>query len=164
MDTLWAPWRMEYILSAKQDGCFMCDLIAADQDRENLILRRGEHALILLNRYPYNNAHLMVAPYRHVADLADLTDAESLEVMQLTQFALRQLRATVAPHGFNVGVNLGKAAGAGLEEHVHLHVVPRWNGDTNFMPLLAETRVMPQALLKLYDQLLPAFAPTPPSA
>jgi len=157
MDRLWAPWRMEYILAAKVPECFLCDIIASDDDAAHLVLRRETHALVLLNKYPYNNAHLMVAPYRHVADLTELTPEEAAAVMHLTQFTIARLRQAVHPQGFNVGINLGKAAGAGLEEHVHVHVVPRWVGDTNFMPMLADTKVMPQALHELYDQLRPHF-------
>jgi len=148
---------MAYILAAKQPGCFLCDLIASDDDAQHWVLRREELALVVLNKYPYNNAHLMVTPYRHVSDLTDLTEDESVAVMKLTQFTLARLREAVHPQGFNVGINLGKAAGAGLEEHVHVHIVPRWVGDVNFMPMLAETKVMPQALHELYDQLLPFF-------
>ena len=148
---------MEYILAAKQPGCFLCDMIQADQDRDNLILRRFETVFVVMNRYPYNNGHCMVAPYRHLSDMTKLTDAESLALMQAVQFTLRALKVALKADGFNVGINLGKIAGAGLEEHLHIHIVPRWNGDTNFMPVLADTKVMPQALFELYDQLAPHF-------
>ena len=148
---------MEYILTAKQPGCFLCDMIHADQDRDHLILKRFDAVFVVMNRYPYNNGHCMVAPYRHLSAMEDLTDNESLALMQAVQFTLRALKVALKADGFNVGVNLGKIAGAGLEEHLHIHIVPRWNGDTNFMPVLADTKVMPQALFELYDQLAPHF-------
>lgn len=148
---------MDYILATKKPGCFLCDLIAEDRERENLVLRREEHTLTLMNRYPYNNGHLMVAPYRHIDSIEALTPEEQLEMMQAVAFATRVLRGLIKADGFNIGINLGKAAGAGLEEHLHVHIVPRWNGDTNFMPVLTNTKVMPQALYELYDLLLPAF-------
>ena len=157
MKSIWAPWRMDYILADKQAGCFLCDLLQEDRDRDNLILLRAEHAFVVMNKYPYNNGHLMIAPYRHCALMEDLIDDESLALMQLTQRAVRVMKAVIKANGFNVGINLGKAAGAGLEEHLHIHVVPRWDGDTNFMPVLADTKVMPQALYEMYDQLHPAF-------
>ena len=157
MQRLWAPWRMDYILAAKQPGCFLCDPIHAEQDREYLVLQRRQHSFTIMNRYPYNNGHCMVVPYRHVASLSDLVDEELLELMQATRDCVTILRDTMRLDGANVGINLGEAAGAGLEEHLHIHIVPRWQGDTNFMPVLAATKVMPQALYELYDQLHPAF-------
>lgn len=157
MKRIWAPWRMHYILDSKQSGCFLCDMIQKDQDREHLILLRTEHVFVVMNKYPYNNGHLMVTPYRHVARMEDVTDDEALGLMQQTRDAVRALKTVISPDGFNIGINLGKTAGAGLEDHLHVHIVPRWNGDTNFMPVLAETKVMPQSLLDTYDQLLPAF-------
>ncbi len=157
MKRIWAPWRMPYILDSKQPGCFLCDMIQEDRDRDNLMLLRGEHAFIVMNKYPYNNGHLMVAPYRHISTMEALNDEESLALMNLTRMAVRVLQSVVKAEGLNIGINLGKVAGAGLEEHLHMHIVPRWHGDTNFMPVLADTKVMPQALFELYDQLLPAF-------
>ncbi len=157
MKRLWAPWRMDYILANRKPGCFLCDMLQEERDRDNLILQRVEHAFVVMNKYPYNNGHLMIAPYRHVSLMEDLTDDEALALMQTTQHTLRILKSVIRPDGFNVGINLGKAAGAGLEEHLHIHVVPRWNGDTNFMPVLSDTKVMPEALFALYDRLLPAF-------
>ncbi len=148
---------MEYILAEKQPGCFLCDMLTADQDRENLILLRQELVFILLNRYPYINGHCMIAPYRHVSDLEELTEAESAAVMDATQLCVGVLKSALCPDGLNVGINLGKVAGAGLEEHLHVHVVPRWSGDTNFMSVTAHTKVMPQSLFDLYDQLHPHF-------
>lgn len=160
MQTLWAPWRMEYILQPKPDGCFLCEVFSADpsRDAEHLVLHRGAACAVVMNRYPYNNGHLLVAPYRHVAGVGDLNRAERLEMMDLLAAAVRVLTRTIHPDGFNIGFNLGKVAGAGLEAHLHQHIVPRWNGDTNFMPVLAEVKVIPQALEALRDVLAKAFA------
>lgn len=162
MQRLWAPWRMDYILAAKQKDCFLCEMIQSDRDRDNLLLQRRQHSLVVMNRYPYNNGHCMVAPYRHVAELHELNDAERLELMQATSVCVATLKQVMRCDGANVGINLGEAAGAGLREHLHIHIVPRWEGDTNFMPVLAATKVMPQALFELYDQLLPYFPATKP--
>lgn len=153
MDRLWAPWRMAYILGARQPGCFLCDIVQADRDEENLVLERGEHAALLMNRYPYNNGHLMVAPYQHTDALEGLRPEALSELMTLCVRGCARLRQAVRPHGFNVGLNLGAAAGAGLKDHLHLHIVPRWEGDTNFMPVLAEVKVIPQSLGELWRQL-----------
>ncbi len=157
MKRIWAPWRMEYILQPKSKGCFLCEGFTDDQDRDRLILRRGTHCAIMMNRYPYNNGHLMVAPLRHIDRLEELTDSESAELMHFTQASIRVLRQYMKPDGFNVGLNLGEAAGAGLKEHLHQHIVPRWSGDTNFMPAIGETKVMPQSLGDVYEGLLPLF-------
>ncbi len=159
MQQLWAPWRMEYILQEKPEGCFLCDIPAAAHDRETLLLKRGRHGGIVMNRYPYNNGHLMVFPFRHVSALGDLSPDERLEIMDLLDQAVDALTQVAAPQGFNVGINLGKVAGAGLEEHLHVHVVPRWEGDTNFMPVTTDVRVIPQALTDLWDQLYPVLNP-----
>lgn len=151
---------MEYILAAKEPGCFLCTMIDDDQDRDHLILKRGPLSFTVMNRYPYNNGHCMVAPYRHVASMEELNDDEALDVVHGVRNATRVLKSVVQADGFNVGINLGKAAGAGLEEHLHVHVVPRWTGDTNFMPVMANTKVMPQALFELFDQLQPHFQET----
>lgn len=155
--TIWAPWRIEYILSDKEDGCFLCKMFAEENDRDNLLLKRGKTCVVVMNRYPYNGGHLMVAPYRHLEHLRDMAPEERLEMADLTIEAVEILKAALKPDGLNLGCNLGKAAGAGLEDHVHQHIVPRWNGDTNFMPVLADTRVMPQALQEQYDVLFPLF-------
>ncbi|MFQ5894342.1 MAG: HIT domain-containing protein [Nitrospinota bacterium] len=156
MKRLWAPWRMEFIQSAhREDGCLLCRLPAEGEDERNLILLRGEKTYLLLNRYPYAHGHLMVVPYRHVADLEALEAEEGAELFQLSQRAVATLRRAIRAQGFNLGVNLGSEAGTGVADHLHLHVVPRWRGDTNFMPLLAETRVMPQHLEEAYAQLAP---------
>ena len=150
---------MDYILQSKQPGCFLCDMIHEDKDREHLLLKRDKAGFIVMNRFPYNNGHLMVAPYRHVAGLEDLNADETDAWMKLTREAVVILKERMKPDGFNIGINLGTVAGAGLKDHIHLHIVPRWNGDTNFMPVIGETKVMPQDLFELWDQLHPAFNP-----
>lgn len=158
MQRLWAPWRMEYILKSRAEGCFLCEIAQSGEDQKNLVLRRGAACLLLLNRYPYNNGHLMVAPYRHADTLEVLNDQERLELMSLAAAACTALNKAVHPDGFNIGINLGTPAGAGLKDHLHLHIVPRWEGDTNFMPVLAEVKVIPQALDDLWRQLSQALA------
>lgn len=154
MERLWAPWRMEYITNAdKTEGCIFCKFPAETDDAKNLLLYRGEHSLLMLNAYPYSNGHLMVAPYRHTADLNDLEDPELLELTHLVRKAVNLLKETFHPDGFNVGVNMGRVAGAGIADHVHIHVVPRWNGDTNFMPVLGDVRVIPESLQSVYQRL-----------
>jgi ATP adenylyltransferase len=153
MNALWAPWRMEYILGPKDGECFLCAAASGGDDRAHRVVRRGAACFGLLNRYPYNNGHLLIAPYRHVRGLDELNDVERLELMNLADELVRALREAVRPDGFNLGLNLGKVAGAGLETHLHLHVVPRWNGDTNFMPIVAGTKVIPQALDELWERL-----------
>jgi ATP adenylyltransferase len=144
---LWAPWRLEYIQSAdEQPGCFLCAASADGDDEELLVVHRGERAVVLLNRFPYSPGHVMVAPHRHGIEFEELEDAEALEVHRLAGTAVAALRETTSPDGFNLGWNLGRAAGAGVVDHVHLHVVPRWSGDTNFMPVLADVKVMPEHL------------------
>lgn len=158
MDRLWTPWRMPYLRGEdeKPDGCIFCHKVSSSDDQEH-ILHRGEFCYIALNRYPYSNGHLMVIPYLHVPSLEDLDTATLGEMMQLVNHSLAALREAYAPHGFNVGVNLGKAAGAGIADHVHMHVVPRWMADTNFMPVVGETRVIPELLDESYAQLKPIF-------
>ncbi len=146
MKQLWAPWRLEYIQGAdEQEGCVFCRAPGLG-DEEGLVVHRGERAFVLLNRYPYASGHLMVAAYRHEGDFAALEAEEALEVHRLTATGLGVLSQVMAPQGFNVGWNLGRIAGAGVVDHVHLHAVPRWAGDTNFMPVLADVKVMPEAL------------------
>jgi ATP adenylyltransferase len=158
-EQLWAPWRFDYVASSdsspKGDGSFLSELPKQENDRENLILLRGNHAFVILNRFPYTSGHLMVAPYRETADMADLSDEELLEIAQLTAKAVGWLKKAYSPDGFNIGVNLGKAGGAGVPTHLHWHVVPRWNGDTNFMTAVGGTRVIPQSLESCYDLLKP---------
>ncbi|MBI2194333.1 MAG: HIT domain-containing protein [Planctomycetes bacterium] len=157
MKRLWAPWRIEYIRSKKEKGCLFCRCFQEGVNRDRLVLVRNPECLCLLNRYPYNNGHLMVAPATHCARLADLPRGELIAMMNLVQRAERLLSRTLRPEGFNIGFNLGRAAGAGIKDHLHLHVVPRWNGDTNFMPVLGDVRVISQSLEDLYDTLLTAL-------
>jgi ATP adenylyltransferase len=156
--TIWAPWRIDYILGEKEAGCFLCRLFGETNDRENLLLYRGETCAVVMNRYPYTSGHLMVTPYRHIESLKQLTPTERTELTNLTIETTELLQTALSPDGLNLGFNLGAAAGAGLKDHIHQHIVPRWVGDTNFMPVLSDTRVMPQALLEQYDVLKPLFA------
>ena len=161
LQRLWTPWRMSYIRGeGKSGGCPFCVLPAGDAeaDREALIVHRGEAAYVILNAYPYNPGHLMVVPYRHVAGYDDLTTAELHEIADLCQRAVRALKDTSGPSAFNIGLNVGALAGAGIAEHIHQHVVPRWGGDTNFMPVIGQTRVLPELLEETYQRLAPAFA------
>ncbi len=153
MDTIWAPWRMKYILGEKTDGCFICDIVASDEDRKNQMVKRGKFCVVLINRYPYNNGHLLVAPFRHVPSLNEMTPEERSEMMELTVEATNIISATMNADGFNIGLNIGAVAGAGLKDHVHQHIVPRWNGDTNFMPVIGDTKVIPQALDAVWELL-----------
>lgn len=157
---LWAPWRMEFIRAPKETECFLCRILREGpaEDARNLVVRRGANGLLLLNRYPYNSGHLMVAPFRHVGRLGELTAAERGEMLELACLAERLLDRVVRPQGYNVGINEGAAAGAGLKDHLHLHVVPRWEGDTNFMPALGNVRVMPQALDEMHAALAAELA------
>jgi ATP adenylyltransferase len=157
VERLWAPWRLEYVQSAdEQEGCVFC-LALRDETDEPLVVHRGERAFVLLNKFPYAAGHLMVAPSRHVGGLIDLDDEEALEVHRLTAASLRALDGAFRPEGYNVGWNLGRVAGAGVVDHVHLHVVPRWAGDTNFMPVLADVRVIPEALADTKRRLAAAW-------
>lgn len=155
-ERLWAPWRLAYIKSENptpQPECFLCHYLAQDtaSDAGNLVVRRGQHTVTVLNRYPYNNGHLLIAPQRHVAELSDLDDGTSLEIMHEMQRLVTELRRKLNADGFNCGLNLGHVAGAGLPGHLHWHIVPRWNGDTNFMPVLANIKVIPQSLEALHE-------------
>jgi ATP adenylyltransferase len=157
MKHLWSPWRLEYLTRSKTDGCIFCHAAQDDKDRENLVLFRGDRAFLILNRYPYNNGHLMVVPYSHTSTLESLDAPILTDMMLLLNRALAALRVAMQPDGFNVGLNLGRVAGAGIESHVHIHVVPRWLGDTNFMPIVGDVRVVPQTWLQTYDQLKEAL-------
>ena len=161
MKHLWSPWRLEYLTAPKDEECIFCSAAEAEDDREKLVLLRGEQAFLILNRYPYNNGHLLVVPYAHVPSLEDLDAATLAEVMVLLNRGLGALRTAMSPDGFNIGANLGKVAGAGVEDHVHLHVVPRWTGDTNFMPIIGDMRVVPQTWLQTYDDLKAALEAQP---
>jgi ATP adenylyltransferase len=154
---------MAYIEVKEPQGCIFCTKPAAGDDREQLILYRGELCFVMMNLFPYNNGHLMVAPFRHTADLVGLTGEEQAEMMRLTRHCVRVLTAAMRPEAFNIGMNLGRTAGAGVADHLHMHVVPRWNGDTNFMPVLGETKVLPDALLPGYDKLAAAFREAGPA-
>jgi len=154
MKAIYAPWRMTYIKSDKPDGCVFCK---ESLRQEDLILLEGKTAYVMLNLYPYINGHLMIIPYRHVCKLNELTPEEKLEMFQLIDVSVRALEDCMHPEGFNVGINLGKAAGAGVDDHVHIHVVPRWIGDTNFMTIIGEVRVIPDDLIKTWEKLIPFF-------
>ena len=157
---IWAPWRLAYVKDASKDieeECIFCAKPAAGDDEANLVVHRGERCFVILNKFPYTNGHLMVAPYEHVATLPEVEAETVAELMALAQEAMTILERTYAPHGYNVGFNQGRVAGAGVEHHIHLHVVPRWGGDTNFMPVIADTRVMPQSLEDSYAALRGGF-------
>ena len=157
MEKLWAPWRLEYIEQADdQDGCIFCRALEGD-DEDRLVLHRGREAFALLNRFPYASGHLMVAPYRHVGEFSELGDGEALEVHRLASRGMTALAQLYGPQGFNLGWNLGRIAGAGVVDHVHLHVVPRWAGDTNFMPVLADVKVIPEHLAESRRKLAEAW-------
>jgi ATP adenylyltransferase len=157
MKKLWAPWRLSFILGPKSKGCIFCQLPKAKKDRENLILYRGRYHYVILNKFPYNNGHLMVVPYRHIKDLHRLSREENAEMMELCGVTARVLGETMGPQGYNLGMNLGVAGGAGIRDHLHMHVVPRWNGDTNYMPLLSDTKVLVEMISDTYDRLAPAI-------
>ncbi len=156
-EVLWAPWRMDYIVSEKEAGCIFCEKPREQRDAANLILWRGQTTFVMLNRYPYNNAHLMVVPEAHVAALTELDASQRSELMETTALCEDVLRRVLQPDGLNVGMNLGAAAGAGIAEHLHLHIVPRWQGDANYMTIVGEIRVIPQHLDHTYQQLAPYF-------
>jgi ATP adenylyltransferase len=154
---LWAPWRLEYVGSAdEQEGCFFCAALEG-ADEDGLVVHRGERALVLLNKFPYSSGHLLVAPRRHTGAFAGLADDEALELHRLAAEGMSALTATYGPDGFNLGWNLGRVAGAGVLDHVHLHVVPRWAGDTNFMPVLADAKVLPEHLVETRRRLAEAW-------
>jgi ATP adenylyltransferase len=160
MENLWAPWRMAFIApkTPQSQECIFCTQPAEHRDEKNHILYRGERCYIMLNRYPYNNGHLMIAPFQHVGTIEKLSAETLAELMAQAQLALKALRFAMKPDGFNMGINEGKVAGAGFADHMHLHIVPRWNGDTNFMPVIAEIKVMPEHLDLVYQQLKEAIA------
>jgi ATP adenylyltransferase len=159
MERLWAPWRLEYITTADEaeaEGCFLCAAVEGD-DEQGLVVARGRQALVVLNKYPYASGHLLVAPARHEGEFGGLTDEEVTEIHRLASQGLGALAETYSPQGYNLGWNLGRIAGAGLPGHVHLHVVPRWAGDTNFMPVLADVKVLPEHLLETRRRLAAAW-------
>ena len=155
---LWAPWRLAYIKHEQpavpdDRQCFLCRSLSQSNDKENLVLLRTDASCVVLNRFPYNNGHLLVAPLAHKGEFGDLTEEESLDLQKLIGRMIERLRETMRPDGFNIGLNLGRVAGAGLPGHLHWHIVPRWHGDTNFMPVISDTKVMPQSLQALYELL-----------
>jgi ATP adenylyltransferase len=163
MEKLWSPWRSEYIESLKSDEdktkCIFCPMVnLKPADKDNLLVENGEYTFTLLNLYPYNNGHLMVVPKRHTNDFAALTTQEISESFQKLQLAEKALRKVFNPHGFNIGANIGRVAGAGIEDHLHFHIVPRWNGDTNFMPVIGDVKVISQDLAETKSKLLKAYS------
>jgi ATP adenylyltransferase len=157
MKILWAPWRSKYVTKVeKNEECIFCQKLDG-KDEENLVLWRGNTCFAMLNIFPYNNGHLMIAPYRHIASLKDLNEEEKLELMQALTLWLEILKEALQCQGFNIGMNIGKVAGAGVPDHIHLHIVPRWEGDTNFMPVIGETKVIPQSLSSTYKMLKTAL-------
>ncbi len=159
MDRLWAPWRMKYISNVDKEttSCIFCEKPESENDRENLILFRGKKAFVIMNLYPYNNGHLMVVPYAHCSSLNQLSNEEISEIWELVRTATQILSDAIKPEGFNVGMNIGRVAGAGIDQHLHMHIVPRWNGDANFMPVVGETKVISQGITEAYDTLKPRF-------
>jgi ATP adenylyltransferase len=159
LERLWTPWRSEYVTSAGEgEGCIFCDHLAQGDDRAARILYRGDQAFVILNAFPYNTGHLMVAPLRHVGDICELAGDERNEMMSLTSESIAIIRSAMKAHGFNVGMNLGTVAGAGIPGHIHMHVVPRWGGDTNFMPVVGRTKVLPEMIDQTDEKLRPLFA------
>lgn len=156
MRYLWAPWRMDYILEKKQKGCIFCNTSKEGGDEKNLILWQSDNAFVIMNRFPYNNGHLMVVPRRHCTDLDQLSKEELQEVFYLLKVSTQVLKECLHPHGFNIGINIGKVGGAG-EDHIHFHIVPRWRGDTNFMPVLSATKIIPEYLEETYHKLNSTF-------
>lgn len=151
MKRLWAPWRSEYIKAGNQDGCIFCDKLKEEQDEKNFILERGNTCFTMLNIYPYNNGHIMVAPYSHQGDFAKLSEEEIKDIFLMVRKWVEIIKKAMNPAGFNIGLNLGKVSGAGVREHLHVHIVPRWDGDTNFMPVISETKVVSQSLKETYE-------------
>ncbi len=154
---LWAPWRLDYIKGEREEGCIFCNRLARSTDEADRILHRGTRAFVILNTFPYSNGHLMVVPREHTSVLESLPDETLTEMAQLLKRCLRALNTTMRPNGFNIGYNIGRCAGAGVLDHVHQHVVPRWDGDTNFMPVLADTTVMPELLSQTWKTLKEVF-------
>jgi ATP adenylyltransferase len=152
MDKLWAPWRVEYIRNPGT-GCLFCRGLKAKDHKKALILEKGEKAFMIMNRYPYNNGHLMIAPIRHVGLIEYLNDDENLEINRLLVRAIKAINYSMKPQGYNIGINQGRVAGAGVVDHIHIHLVPRWQGDTNFMPILSEVKVVSEALLETYEKI-----------
>ena len=164
MEHLWTPWRSTYMHERKKmDGCLFCEAAASSRDEENLVVHRAELNFVILNRYPYTSGHIMIAPYAHVSRLAHTSEAAADEMMQLTRRAEQILEGAYHPDGLNLGMNLGEAAGAGIEHHIHMHVLPRWKGDANFMTSVGDTRIIPEALSETYAKLRAGFLSAPSS-
>lgn len=161
MERLWSPWRSQYIDSIQEkdnsQGCVLCEAYKKEENSENLVVKKGELTYTVLNLFPYNNGHMMIVPYRHTSDFTSLTREEKSEIMDELQLAEQALKIIYSPEGFNIGLNLGKVSGAGLHEHIHFHIVPRWNGDTNFMPVLGQVKVISQDLITTKEKLVEAF-------
>ena len=161
MDQLWAPWRMAYIMEAKEgeesDSCIFCEKPQQQKDEENLIVFRSAECYVMLNKFPYNNGHLMIIPYIHEADLPKVSDDILLDMQRVLNKSIRAVSKTMEPHGMNIGLNLGRTAGAGIVDHLHYHLVPRWNGDTNFMPVISGTKVISEALADTWSKLRNEF-------
>ncbi len=164
MDRLWAPWRSKYIESFSNENpnekkeCLFCEKANSTDDEKNLILLRGEHCYIIMNLFPYNSGHIMVVPYKHTPNFPDLSNDEMLDIMKLIKKGISALEIALKPHGFNIGANLGRVSGAGVAEHLHFHIVPRWNGDTNFMPVISETKVISELLSDTYRKIKDALS------
>lgn len=150
---LWAPWRISYILAPKSKSCLFCSVVKQKNDRENLILERAKNCFVILNKYPYNNGHIMVVPYKHTPSIEELDNKTLLEMMRIAQKYVMKMKKIMRAEGFNIGMNIGRVAGAGIKEHIHLHIVPRWNGDNNFMPVLANHRIISESLVSVYEKL-----------
>lgn len=157
MDRMHAPWRAEYIRNPDKEGCIFCNAVRSDDDRKCFVLERDESTITLMNIYPYNNGHIMIAPKKHTGDLQKLNESELIELWKNVQKWQAIIKKALNPQGYNIGMNLGRIAGAGFEHHLHIHVVPRWKGDTNFMPVIGETKVIPMSVEEAYDLLLKTY-------
>jgi ATP adenylyltransferase len=155
---LWSPWRMEYVKREKEKGCVFCNRIKQSDDKKNLILVRFKYSFVIMNLYPYNNGHLMVVPYRHVSDYSSLKEIERNEIAELTNLSIKVMKNVLNPQGFNIGMNIGRIGGAGIADHLHQHIVPRWEGDTNFMPIIGHTKVIVDSLNETYNDLKIGFS------
>ncbi len=153
MKILWAPWRIKYILGKKEKGCIFCKAVKSKQDKKNLIIERLKYCFVILNKYPYNNGHLMIVPYKHTGNIEDLDDNTLLEMMKTAQKYVKKMKKKMKTDGFNIGINIGRIAGAGIEEHIHMHIVPRWAGDNNFMPVIGKTKVISESFESVYNKL-----------
>ena len=153
MNKVWAPWRKEYIVNKKTKGCIFCSKPSSRQDKKNFIIKRTKFSFSMLNIFPYNNGHVMIAPFKHTKDLRDLNNREMLDLISLLKDTCTLLDKVLEPKAYNIGINIGKLSGAGFSEHLHIHIVPRWEGDTNFMPVIFDTKVIPESLSSLYQRL-----------